>query len=280
MSRLRRVRERAVTELQSLPRRLKRRLGRARVERHELELQSTVGYRLHTRLLVPSGQGPLDAVVLVPGTDDPGTVFEGWSQPVNALELASRGLLVCHYDPAGRGRSWGDEDYGGPEHQDDLDVVIRHVAALPRVRSVGVLSISLGLATAAGCLAELRPPAAWLLDWEGPCDREIICAGGAIMAPALGHTLEDEVYWRPREATRHVGDLPCAYVRIQSERDHAQPGELRHALRMIEAAAAGGVPFRLNDHDEGENPAHPRWIPGGRLAANKALLAQLDRLTR
>ena len=275
-----RVRNRLVTELQSLPRRLRRRLGPAKVDRQELELLSTVGYRIHTRLLVPRGRGALDAVVLVPGTNDPGSVFEGWSQPVNALEIASQGLLVAHYDPAGRGRSWGEEDYGGPEHQDDLDAVIRHVAGLDRVRSVGVLSISLGLAAAAGCLATLRPPVAWLLDWEGPCDREIICAGGKIMAPALGHSLEDEVYWQPREATRHVGQLPCPYVRIQSDRDHAQPGELRHATRMIEAAAKGSLPsFRLNEHPPGELPSQPRWIPGGRLNANRALMAELRRLT-
>jgi hypothetical protein len=145
-----------------------------------------------------------------------------------------------------------------------------------------VVAISLGIAMACGALARLEDSVTvqWLLDWEGPCDREIICAGGRIMAPALGHSLEDEVYWRPREAVRWVGALPCGYQRIQSVRDHAQPGEVRHAARMIQAAAAGRVPwFRLNDHPMGLVPQSPELYPAGRLAANRILLRWIRQLS-
>jgi len=246
------------------------------VERLDFELESAVGYTIAGTAWKPAGAR--SAVVLTPGTNDPGSVFEGWSQPVNALEIASRGHVAVHFDPAGRGQSWGDEDYGGPEHQDDLRAVLAHIR--PQVDRMGVLSISLGLAMAAGALTE-DLGVDWLLDWEGPCDREIICAGGKIMVPALGHSLDDDVYWHPREAVRHVGRLKCGYVRVQSVRDHAQPGELRHAMRMIEAAAAGELPFfHLNEHDQGVVPTTPDWYPPGRSQANRALLNWLERLTK
>ena len=120
----------------------------------------------------------------------------------------------------------------------------------------------------------------WLLDWEGPCDREIICAGGRMMAPALGHDLEDDTYWCPREAVVHVPRLRCGYVRVQSSRDHAQPGELRHATRMIEAAAGGDLPFfHLNEHGDGVVPEEPDWYAPGRAVANRTLLGWVQRLT-
>jgi len=118
-----------------------------------------------------------------------------------------------------------------------------------------------------------------VLDWEGPCDREIITSGGTIMAPANGHSLEDEVYWPPREAVRHVGKLPCGYVRLQASIDHAQPGEVRHAQRMIRAAADGDLPwFQVNDHRRGEVPARTNWLAPGTMAANRTLLRKIKSL--
>ena len=274
------IRQRVVTRLQSLPRRA-RGVLRGGVVREDFEIPSTVGYRVAGTVIRPGRPGMWSAVVLCPGTDDAGTVFDGWTQPLNATELAQRGYVAVHFDPAGRGRSWGEEDYGGPEHQDDLECVLRHVLGLPYVHEVGVVSISLGLAMAAGALATTELPVRFLVDWEGPCDREIICAGGDIMVPALGHGLDDDTYWFPREATRHVGQLSCPYVRVQSERDHAQPGELRHAHRMVQAAAAGTLPwFQLNEHGRSEVPERPVWYAGGRGAANRVLLGWVDRMFR
>lgn len=274
------LRDRVVTRLQSLPRRARTKL-RGGVIRETFEIPSTVGYRIAGAVVRPAREGVFPAVVLCPGTDDPGTVFDGWTQPINAEEIARSGQIAVHFDPAGRGASWGEEDYGGPEHQDNLEVVLAHVLERPDVRDVGVLSISLGLAMAAGALASTELPVRYLLDWEGPCDREIICAGGAIMVPALGHGLDDDTYWAPREATRHVGRLRCPYVRVQSVRDHAQPGELRHAHRMIQAAAAGTLPwFQLNEHRRNDVPTRPEWYAGGRTAANRELLRWLARLSQ
>ncbi len=275
------LREGAVTRIQSVPRRARRRLGGRPVDEEPLQLVSGAGYRIAAKLSRPASRGPWPAVLLCPGTDDPGTVFDGWSQPVNARELASRGWIVLHFDPAGRGESWGEEDYGGLEHQDNVRACLQHLRGRSDVRSLGVLTISMGVAMGVGAVARHGAELGvdWLLDWEGPCDREIITAGGDIMAPAMGHTLEDESYWKPREAVRSVGALPCGYVRIQAERDHAQPGEVRHAERMMRACGEGTLPwFQLNDHRRGEVPTAPRWYAGGRTEANQVLLRHLAAL--
>ncbi len=271
--------QRLTNHLQRVPRRVNA-LRAARVQRDEVMLVSTAGYQLRARVhrmpQVAGKQRPRPGVLLCPGIDDPGSAFEGFGSPVSADEVARLGTVVLQFDPAGRGKSWGNEDYGGPEHQDDVQVALRYLLGRDDVvpRRSGVLSISLGVAMATGALAAAGEslPVSWFIDWEGPCDREIITSGGRIMAPAAGHDLEDERYWRPREAVQHVGRLRCGYFRYQSRRDHAQPGELRHAMRMMRAASEGDLPwFQLNDHPRGVMPDNPQYYPAGHGAANRIL---------
>ncbi len=263
------------------------RMGAARrgpaVRQEELQLRSTVGYQLSAAVhRVEALQGRLPAVVLCPGIDDDGGVFKGLLAPISADEVARLGFVALRFDPAGRGQSWGEEDFGGPEHQDDVAACVRYLATRPDVdpQRIGILCISLGVGMGVGAASLPDLPVAWVLDWEGPCDREIITSGGTRMAPAAGHTLEDDLYWFPREAVRHVGKLRCPYVRLQAERDHAQPGETRHAMRMMHAAAqgqaAGTLPwFQINDHPRNEAPPRPQWLYGGVRASNRAILRKL-----
>lgn len=261
--------------------------GAVRVKREDLVLVSGAGYQLHACLHTPVGDRHESrnahgrpAVLLCPGIDDPGSVFEGLGPPIAADEVARLGAICMHFDPAGRGRSWGPEDFGGPEHQDDLRTALRYLLSRPDVvpsRS-GVVAISLGVAMAVGALAGLEGDAlpGWLVDWEGPCDREIITAGGKVMLPAMGHGLDDDAYWMSREAVRHVSSLRCGYFRFQAARDHAQPGELRHAQRMIRAASQGDLPwFQLNDHPRNRVPELPEYFPSGYGAANRILLRKI-----
>ncbi len=221
-------------------------------------------------------------MLLCPGSNDAGSVFHGWTQPVNALEVASTGVVVMDFDPAGRGQSWGPEDYGGEEHQDDVAICLRYLREHFDPLKLGVVSISLGLCMSAGALATCGEELGvdWLLDWEGPSDREIITAGGRNLAPAMGRGLEDEAYWRRREPVHHVAAMSCGYVRIQSFVDHAQPGETRHATRLIQAAASGSPDwFRLNEHSRNTVPSNPQWCTHGRLQANRILLREIALLT-
>jgi hypothetical protein len=219
--------------------------------------------------------------VISPAIHQGSAALLGNAAVVSAAEIARLGFAVLVHDPAGRGDSWGEEDFGGPEHQDDLRVAIRALAARPDVSGqVGVVALSLGLAAAAGALARWPElPVPWLLDWEGPCDREIITAGGTRMVPAGGHSLDDDAWWQPREAVAHARALRCGYVRLQAFPDHAQPDELRHARRMLEAARSGSAAWwQLNDHPRGSLPDRPDWLEGGPLAANRAILRKIATL--
>jgi len=276
------LRNAMVARVQSVPRRVRMRASHTQVVREPVRLTSGAGYSIDARLYWPEGGTELPAVLLVPGTNDGAHVFEGWSLPVNAFELASMGWFVMSFDPAGRGESWGEEDYGGPEHQDNVRTALTYLAGHGAVDSsrIGVLSISLGLGMACGALAQWPDlPVQWLLDWEGPSDREIITSGGRIMTPALGHSLKDDVYWHAREAVAHVGQLRCGYWRLQANPDHAQSDDTRHASRMLLAAAQGQLPwFQLNHHRRDEVPDTPRYLAGGRMPANRAILSAMKKL--
>ena len=268
--------------LQSLPRRARVRALGARVVCEHVQLSTATGNKVVGYLYKTESSRQRPGVLLVPGTNDPAMVFNGWSQPINARELAARGWVVMSFDPPGRGESWGEEEYGGREQQQALLSALELLSKHRSVDSenVGVLSISLGVGMACGALASTEVhPAKWLVDWEGPSDREIITSGQTIMTPALGHSMTDEVYWRPREAVQHVGELGCGYWRVQAQPDHAQSEDVRHASRMIQAANSGGLPwFKLNHHPRNEVPTSPRYFDGGRMAANRALLAIMGQL--
>jgi dipeptidyl aminopeptidase/acylaminoacyl peptidase len=254
------------------------------IEQRSLTLRSSAGYRIAATLHVPEGPGPWPAVVLCPGSDHAGDVFLTRRSPITAIEVASLGCVVLTYDPSGRGQSWGPEDYGGPEHQDNAATGIRHLRTLSMVDAnrTGLVGISLGIASAVGAaqlLARSSAPVAWVLDWEGPCDQRTITANQTRNEPAMGHRADDRSYWDSREAVRHVGEIGCAYLRLQASPDHAQPDELEHALAMLQAADSARLPwFRLNDHVENQIPATPTWLRGGPLAANRALLRAIDEL--
>src|SRR4051812_9319534 len=83
------------------------------VERLDVPLLSTAGYRLSGRLTRPRGGGPLPGVVVSPaihhGRDD----VDGYRSAVSVAEVARLGYAVLTFDPAGRGESWGEEDFGG-----------------------------------------------------------------------------------------------------------------------------------------------------------------------
>lgn len=259
--------------------------GGKSVETREIQLTSTAGYTLAARITRLVGAGPQPGLVVSPGIHQGLAELHGYGAVVSAEELAGSGYTVLTFDPAGRGASWGEEDFGGPEHQDNIRAAIRAVRDDPKCNGhVGVLALSLGIAAAAGALArwpELN--ASFLLDWEGPCDREIITSGGTILIPAAGHALNDDGYWAPREALGHMAQLNCTYIRLQALPDHAQPTEVRHALRMAHAAershSDGKIPwFQLNDHPRNQVPARPTWVAGGPIAASRTIRRKLRSL--
>lgn len=230
------------------------------------------------RVRARAGRGPL-GVLVVPGLGGTAAAIDRWGEVVSLCELARLGTVAMAVDLTGRGRSAGPEDTSGLQHQEDVRAALRSLAARDDVGPVAVISLSLGCGAVAGALAEgERPPVEWWLDWEGPSDREAITTFGTRMDIGRGHGWEDDAWWEPREPVRTVGHTGVPWIRYQSAIDHAQPGELRHATRMLAAAAAGDLPwFQLNDHTPGEVPVRPRWMPAGTRAARRWILEQVAR---
>ncbi len=211
------------------------------------------GARLYVRVIRPDSWdgAALPALTLVPG----GNGFSaGFLRPPrsSAQTIADAGFIVILFDPDGRGQSEGVEGQNGFIQQDGLAAVIQFAASLPEVDAarMGLVSFSFGITMAAGALARAPDlPVQFLLDWEGPADRNDT---GGCDADRMGHlagevACDDEVFWSEREAVTFMGQLPIPYQRLQSERDHVQP-DVNHAILMVNTAVTGGVPWvRLND---------------------------------
>ncbi len=215
------------------------------------------GVRLYVEIIKPEGwRGEaLPALVLIPGGSGDSSAFTEKPQKIHTI--LEFGFTLVVFDPDGRGNSEGEEDNNGYIHQDGLAAVIEYAAALPEVDSdqIGLVSYSYGITMAAGALARyLKLPVRFLIDWEGPANRND--TGGCDednLGHLVGHPCDDEDFWSQREASSFALKMQLPYLRLQSEQDHVQPDN-GHALLMISNATAekygghGRSPWtRLND---------------------------------
>lgn len=211
----------------------------------------TSNSRLFVTVLQPETPSTT-ALVLVPGGSDASSAF--LSRKMNAQVLADAGYTVVLFDPNGRGQSQGTEDENGTIGQDGLNAVTTFAATIEGVQRVGVVSFSYGIALAAGMLARYQNiPVAFLIDWEGPANREEIDGGcGKVIRGTQNPSCDDEEYWSQREAENFIGKVTVPYQRLQTETDHAQP-DYSHTVAMVNAAVAGDVPWvRLNTDAPGQ----------------------------
>jgi pimeloyl-ACP methyl ester carboxylesterase len=212
----------------------------------------------------------LPTLILIPGGNDDSSGFftPGQNQ---AQRITDAGFVVVVFDLDGRGRSEGDEDYGGVVHQDGLAAVVQQAATLPEVDSlsIGLVSFSYGITIASGALARHSDlPVLFLIDWEGPADRNDT---GGCDVNHTGHLTGigecgDEAFWSQREALTFISQIKVPYQRIQSEKDHIQPDNV-HAVAMINASVNGGAPWvRLNDLEPNQTydlATPPAMLPEG-----------------
>lgn len=196
----------------------------------------------------PEAPGVYPAVVLVPGALSPGTVFDGFAE-LSAADVAALGFVVVHYDPSGRGRSGGTEDYWGRRHQRELVNVLQSLAERDDVENgcIGIASFSIGVAIAAGALTHTDvPPVAFLFDWEGPSNRFNITRNDR-HPPLKAFPTSNTGFWREREPVRHLPAIACGYSRYQAHRDHMQGSCKGHAVEMVNTALDGDAAWvRLN----------------------------------
>lgn len=247
----------------------------------ELEVVNpTSGAKLWAKVVAPrdaSAEKKYPAVVIVSG----GLGFGSQDRSPMALDAASKGLIVVHFDPDGRGKSEGTEDYGGKIQQDGLLAVIRAVRKLEFVESVGIVSLSLGIAMAAGVLGRYPDePISFYIDWEGPADRFYITKFDKVFDRDAkvfgGHRTSDEEWWKEREAVRFAPAFRCPYLRIQTQKDHVHGPDFGHALLMIEAATSqkhggkGRSPWtRVNGAENEPNTVYTKERPPKLLEARE-----------
>ena len=245
------------------------------------------GAALHVQIFFPDtwdGNERLPALILVPGGNHTSEIFlqKNLRGKNSVTELNDAGIVAVLFDPDGRGSSEGEENLNGFIHQDGLAAVIRFAASLEGIDAtrIGLASRSFGVTMASGALARHPDlPIQFLIDWEGPADRNDI---GGCDSSKTGHlrglvSCENETFWSQREAVTFIRQIRVPYQRIQSEKDHAQP-DTRHALLMVNAAVEGGVPWvRLNDNPPNqtydlENP--PAMLPESQSRDIAALITR------
>ena len=207
-----------------------------------------------------NGLSSYKSMVLVPGGTGGAAGLIG-----RAEQLRSVGILSILFDPDGRGLAEGQEDQGGSIHQAALAEVIRMATQLPCVDNayLGIFTNSYGITMGAGALsAEPDLPVTFLVDWEGPANRNDT---GGCDDSKTGHlqgwryerdgevfevTCDDEVFWSEREASTSIRNIEVPYLRLQSRRDHVQPDHA-HTILMINEALSGKVPsITLNYHEQ------------------------------
>lgn len=199
--------------------------------------------KLAVYLYTPDGAGPFPTLVV--------------QEPVRVELRSARkrqpyldaGLALVLYDPDGRGQSGGTDDNGGAIQQDGLKAVIDWAAAQPAVdhARMGMVSFSAGVMAATGTLARYPDtPIRFLIDWEGPSDRQSFgCDAGS--PPGTQLPCADDAYWSQREARALIARVHVPYHRVQYQTDHHQPDH-HCAVDMAQAALAAGNPdVRVND---------------------------------
>jgi hypothetical protein len=190
---------------------------------------------------------------LVPGGSGKSADFlQGANEGVSTVENVNEaGYIAIVFDPDGRGRSQGSEDYNGHTQQDGLAEIICSAVTWPGVdpENIGLATFSYGITMGAGALARNPDlPVKFLIDWEGPADRDDT---GGCDPSGMGHLQEvvscdDETFWKEREASTFIKDIQVPYQRLQSENDHVQPDNF-HAILMINNAVNGSALWvRLN----------------------------------
>jgi hypothetical protein len=212
--------------------------------------------------------GEYPGVVLVPGALSAGSDYDKGTE-VTAEDIASLGLAVLHYDPSGRGKTGGKEDYWGPNHQFELSIVLDHFAKRPGVLAdnVGIFSFSIGITISSGALAGYSLPfVRYLFDWEGPSNRFNITKNDT-HKPLKDFPSSNLGFWRDREAVRSIGNIKCGYFRYQAQQDHMQGAYQGHAIELVNLATKGKARWtRLNDNppnmlfDKNRVNAY-RWTP-------------------
>jgi len=240
-----------------------------------LFVPSLNGKKIAVRITKPDGDGPFPVLIGVAGADGMYAFNSDLSTSLHEM-----GIVRVDFAPQGRGDSEGQDNFNGTVHQEDLKAIVDCIGPLAFVQqdNIGILTYSYGVVLAMGALSRYPEiPIAFLVDWEGPScpgkdfqrgienkepwfKRTILLISGRDEVsseeyPKLvihGGLIPDEAYWFERDATRFAENLPCPYLRVQFDPDHAQGTSKYHMMGIINVATENsGQWTRCND-----NPAN------------------------
>lgn len=208
-------------------------------------INPSTGSKLYLKMFPsPLSLAEIPTLILIPGGTGDSAMFTDEIPGGSAVDqLGLEGFHLVVFDPEGRGMSEGKEDFNGHNGQDGLYAITEFISQLPTVGPIGYFSQSYGVSLATGVLARYPDaPVEFLIDWEGPANREDITIGcrssnedAVSQTEPQDHFCGDNPYWEEREAETFAGELLIPYHRLQSLDDHAQP-DTSHAEDMIRAA--------------------------------------------
>ncbi len=206
----------------------------------EVRIKISTSQNIYAHIHRPVMIGKLPGIVIVPGGNSSGTDYDTGAG-ISAIDIASLGFIVLHYDPSGRGKTGGKEDHWGSIHQQQLSKVVDYFSGLPFVLhdNIGILSFSIGIIIASGSLARYPMPGVkYLFDWEGPSNRFNITLNNTHEPLKCFHTSNEE-FWKEREPVSFIGNINCGYFRYQAEIDHVQGNYMGHAIELLNKATTG-----------------------------------------
>jgi len=141
-------------------------------------------------------------VLLCTGKDQP--------CPVPAATFVRLGFAVLEFDPSGRGKSWGAEDNGGTEHQDNVSCMLNWLHQQHPTGRHFVVSIGDGIVMATGGIINCPTPPACLISLN-PCD-----------VHRMTGRQYDDFYWQERDLQHFLPQLPCNYIHLTDEQADQQ----------------------------------------------------------
>lgn len=240
------------------------------VEYEKKEWQTDTGYKYHTHHWKPTKKTEkIRNLILVPDWHKDGSCFLDHGEIITGFELAHQGWSVISIDFCGRGNSWGNDDWGGFEHQEQLAQQLKLCG-----ENVVVISFGASLNTSIRGVLLSGKDLKYFIDVEGIPSKEILLR----LPNCPKSQTKSEDFWEHRTCESAISDFPYPYHRLQGEIDQNLPDDLRHARLSIRNA--NKAHFRLNHHPMSVKPSRPKWLRYGRFGLHRSVIEILQTLQK
>jgi hypothetical protein len=224
-------------------------------------------YTHHWKSTDPPLETEAKTIILVPDWKKDGHCFVDPTEIITGEELAQMGWNVISIDLCGRGESWGNEDWGGFQHQEQVAQQINSSEG-----QIVLVSFGAGLNTAVrGALLSTKS-VDYFIDVEGIPNKEILLR----LKHSPKGASKSKDYWNIRTCDDVISQITFPYHRLQGEIDQNLPDDLRHARYVIRSTNQEN--FRLNDHPKGMRPRRPRWLRHGKYGLHQTIVQVLSTL--